>query len=300
MPPLPVPTIRMSVGELALRPGRALAALALGGAVIVVTDGGVLGVLTRDRRVRRDVCLALALGSLGCQRRPVRGRGGRGAVAWDARPAARARRPWSDVAVGAAAVGEHGQAVGAQRSGAFGRGARAAADVAGDRAALDSCSEPVGQPASWSCAAARRRGPDGAPARRPVERDRLPLVAGGGCCCWLAAALAAVLLGALAVCRLWARRRRVYALYELHLSLQDEAPFGRVMAMVRQIGGTLRARPAGAAGWRAAVRRVGADRDRGPTEMRWRIGVRCEPRSVQAIEAHIRGCYPDVRARPRP
>ena len=58
---LPVPTIRMSVGELALRPGRALAALALGGAVIVLLDGGVLGVLTRDRRVRRDVCLALAL-----------------------------------------------------------------------------------------------------------------------------------------------------------------------------------------------------------------------------------------------
>ena len=58
---LPVPTLRMSVGELALRPGRALAALAVGGAVIVVLDGSVLGVLTRDRRVSRDVCLALAL-----------------------------------------------------------------------------------------------------------------------------------------------------------------------------------------------------------------------------------------------
>ena len=58
---LPLPLIWMSVGELALRPGRALAALAIGGAVIVLTDGGVLGVLTRDRRVRRDVRRALAL-----------------------------------------------------------------------------------------------------------------------------------------------------------------------------------------------------------------------------------------------
>ena len=58
---LPLPTIRMSVGELALRPRRALAALVLGGAVIVLADGGVLGVLTRDRRVRHDVQLALWL-----------------------------------------------------------------------------------------------------------------------------------------------------------------------------------------------------------------------------------------------
>jgi hypothetical protein len=61
VPLLPLPLIRMSVGELALRPGRALAALAVGGAVIVLVDGGVLGVLTRDRRVRRDLRLALAL-----------------------------------------------------------------------------------------------------------------------------------------------------------------------------------------------------------------------------------------------
>jgi hypothetical protein len=60
-PLLPVPTIRMTVQQLAARPRRALAALALGGAVIVLDDGGVLGVLTRDRRVRRDVRLALAL-----------------------------------------------------------------------------------------------------------------------------------------------------------------------------------------------------------------------------------------------
>lgn len=109
------------------------------------------------------------------------------------------------------------------------------------------------------------------------------------------AAVAAVLLGALAVGRLRARRRRVYALFELHLSLQDEAPFGRVVAMVRQIGGTLRARP----GERlvggqpfAALELIATS---APTEMRWRIAVRCEPRSVEAIEAHIRGCYPDVR-----
>jgi hypothetical protein len=110
-----------------------------------------------------------------------------------------------------------------------------------------------------------------------------------------AAALTALLFGALAVSRLWTRRRRVYALYELHLSLQDEAPFGRVMAMVRQIGGTLRAPP----GERlvrgqpfVAFESIGMS---GPTEVRWRIGVRCEPRAVRAIEAHIRGCYPDVR-----
>ena len=51
----------MTVRQLAAAPGRALAALAVGGAVIVLDDGGVLGVLTRDRRVRRDVRLALAL-----------------------------------------------------------------------------------------------------------------------------------------------------------------------------------------------------------------------------------------------
>jgi hypothetical protein len=60
-PRLPVPTIGMTVEQLAAAPRRALAALTLGGAVIVLDDGGVLGVLTRDRRVRRGVRLALAL-----------------------------------------------------------------------------------------------------------------------------------------------------------------------------------------------------------------------------------------------
>jgi hypothetical protein len=111
----------------------------------------------------------------------------------------------------------------------------------------------------------------------------------------LGAAVSALLLGALAVSRLWARRRRVYALYELHLSLQDEAPFGRVAAMVRQIGGTLGARPAErlVRGQPFVAFELIATSE--PTQMRWRIGVRCEPRSVRAIEAHIRGCYPDVR-----
>ena len=51
----------MTVEQLAATPRRALAAVTLGGAVIVLDDGGVLGVLTHDRRVRRDVRLALAL-----------------------------------------------------------------------------------------------------------------------------------------------------------------------------------------------------------------------------------------------
>jgi len=51
----------MTVEQLAAAPRRALAALTLGGAVIVLDDGRVLGVLTRDRRVRRDVRLAFAL-----------------------------------------------------------------------------------------------------------------------------------------------------------------------------------------------------------------------------------------------
>ena len=51
----------MTVEQLAAAPRRALAALTLGGAVIVLDDGRLLGVLTRDRRVRRDVRLALAL-----------------------------------------------------------------------------------------------------------------------------------------------------------------------------------------------------------------------------------------------
>jgi len=50
----------MTVEQLAAARRRALAALALGGAVIVHADGRVLGLLTRARRVRRDVRLALA------------------------------------------------------------------------------------------------------------------------------------------------------------------------------------------------------------------------------------------------
>jgi len=111
----------------------------------------------------------------------------------------------------------------------------------------------------------------------------------------LAAALTALLLGAVVASRLWARRQRVYALYELHLSLQDEAPFARVMAMVRQIGGTLRARPGERLARGQPLVAFEAIAMSGPTEMQWRIGVRCEPRAVRAIEAHIRGCYPDVR-----
>jgi hypothetical protein len=109
------------------------------------------------------------------------------------------------------------------------------------------------------------------------------------------AALTALLVGVLGASRLWARRRRVYGLYELHLSLHDEAPFARVMAMVRQIGGALRARPGERLVRGQPFVAVEAIAMSGPTEMQWRIGVRCEPRSVQAIEAHIRGCYPDVR-----
>jgi hypothetical protein len=91
-----------------------------------------------------------------------------------------------------------------------------------------------------------------------------------------AEALAALVLGGLAGSRLWARRRRVSALYELHLSLHDEAPFGRVMAMVRQIGGTLRARPAERLVRGQAFVALDLIATLGPTEMRWRIGVRCE------------------------
>jgi len=111
----------------------------------------------------------------------------------------------------------------------------------------------------------------------------------------LAVALTGLLLGGLGASRLWARRRRVYALYELHLSLQDEAPFARVMAMVRQIGGTLRARPGERLARGQPLVAFEAIATGGATEMQWRIGVRCEPRAVRAIEAHIRGCYPDVR-----
>jgi len=84
-------------------------------------------------------------------------------------------------------------------------------------------------------------------------------------------------------------------LYELYLSLQDEAPFARVVAMVRQIGGTLRARPGERLVRGQPFVALETITTAGPTEMRWRIGVRCEPRSVRAIEAHFRGCYPDVR-----
>jgi hypothetical protein len=107
-------------------------------------------------------------------------------------------------------------------------------------------------------------------------------------------AVAILLAVAVMVSRLVARRRRVYELYELHLSLQDEALLGQVVSMVSQLGGAIRI---------SAQRRLVCGQPffavetiavRGATGMQWRIGVRCEPRSVAGIEAHLRACYPDV------
>ncbi len=109
------------------------------------------------------------------------------------------------------------------------------------------------------------------------------------------------------------RGRREYALYELHLSTHDEAKGQDLEDMVESIANIVRA-------WPADRVRHGqpflalelicgtAPEAGGRLEMEWSINIRCEPRSVSAIDGAISAAYPDVRLgrrhgeqpRPRP
>jgi hypothetical protein len=109
----------------------------------------------------------------------------------------------------------------------------------------------------------------------------------------------ALLLGgvlvALVIRRFRQRRRRAYALYELHLSTHDEAKPQDLEDMLESIANVIRAFP----GDRArsgqpfiALELICRASDEG---MEWSINLRCEPSSVRALDAAICAAYPDVR-----
>jgi len=96
------------------------------------------------------------------------------------------------------------------------------------------------------------------------------------------------------------RGRREYALYELHLSTHDEAKGQDLEDMVESIANIVRAWPSDrvrhgqpyvALELICGVAPAGGGR----LEMEWSVNVRCEPRSVSALDGAISAAYPDVR-----
>ena len=125
--------------------------------------------------------------------------------------------------------------------------------------------------------------------------------AAGRCCsspAWrspAACGLVALLLAGLTGRRVRMRKRREYALYELHLSAHDEAKPQDLEDMVESIAKIVRA----FATERArdgqpyvAIELICGD---GPSGMEWSINVRCEPRLVNDLDGAINATYPDVR-----
>ncbi|MGO9751957.1 MAG: hypothetical protein ACLP8S_21720 [Solirubrobacteraceae bacterium] len=96
------------------------------------------------------------------------------------------------------------------------------------------------------------------------------------------------------------RGRREYALYELHLSTHDQAKGQDLEDMVESIANIVRAWPANRVRhgqpFLALELICGTAPDAGGRlEMEWSINVRCQPRSVSAIDGAISAAYPDVR-----
>ena len=144
-------------------------------------------------------------------------------------------------------------------------------------------------------------------ARAPIRRT--PPVGSGGSVVVLErvgieCAGGVLLIGGLAmglVARRALRRgRRAYALYELHLSTHDQAKGQDLEDMVESIANIVRAWPADrirhGQPYLALELICGvAPADGGRLEMEWSINVRCEPRSVSALDGAISAAYPDVR-----
>jgi hypothetical protein len=104
------------------------------------------------------------------------------------------------------------------------------------------------------------------------------------------------LLGMILVARrLRRRQRREYQLYELHLSAHDEAKPQDLEDMVESIANIVRVFPAERA--RSGQPYVAFELicGQGRQGMEWSINVRCEPRSVRALDGAIAAAYPDVR-----
>jgi hypothetical protein len=113
-------------------------------------------------------------------------------------------------------------------------------------------------------------------------------------------ALAVVSLGGVAgvlvVRRIRWRRRREYALYELHLSPHDEAKPQDLEDAMEAIANIIRAFPADRA--RRGQPYVAIELISGPGPsgaLEWSIGVRCEPAAAVALDGALSAAYPDVR-----
>jgi hypothetical protein len=100
---------------------------------------------------------------------------------------------------------------------------------------------------------------------------------------------------ALVLRRLRQRRRRSYALYELHLSTHDEAKPQDLEDMVESIANIIRAFPGDRARRGQPFVALELICGAGQDGMEWSINLRCEPGSVRALDAAISAAYPDVR-----
>ena len=108
-----------------------------------------------------------------------------------------------------------------------------------------------------------------------------------------------VLVGLLAMVlvarRMRRRSRREYQLYELHLSAHDEAKPQDLEDMVESIANIVRVFPAERARCGQPYVAVELICGQGRQGMEWSINIRCEPRSVRALDGAIAAAYPDVR-----
>jgi hypothetical protein len=150
-------------------------------------------------------------------------------------------------------------------------------------------------------AAAAERGPAARASAPPASPD-----AGGVpwrfVALWTAGWSVAGLVGAAGLAGWIVRRRlrhrleRDYRLYELHLSMHDEAKPQDVEEMVEAIANVVRQFPEDRV--RDGQPYVAFELHHGPGargELEWTIAVRCESRLVTALDAALAAAYPDVR-----
>ncbi|HTT31909.1 MAG TPA: hypothetical protein VMG37_26070 [Solirubrobacteraceae bacterium] len=110
----------------------------------------------------------------------------------------------------------------------------------------------------------------------------------------------ALLSAALVLRRFRRRTRRPYGLYELHLSTHDQAKGQDLEDMVESIANIVRAWPAdrvrhGQPHLALELICGGSSRRGGGQELEWSINVRCEAKTVAALDGAISAAYPDVR-----
>jgi hypothetical protein len=192
----------------------------------------------------------------------------------------------------------------------------------------DTLAVPEGNPSSTPRAATRpgdahrprrgqrdgRTGPRNEPGRRPRaprparpdppegSGSHVPRVVGVSLPVLVAVEVAAgalvllLVFAGLVVRRARCRRRREYALYELHLSPHDEAKPQDLEDMMEAIANIVRAFPTDRARSGQPFVALELLYGAGPSgEMEWSICVRCEPCVAVALDAAVSAAYPDVR-----